>query len=112
MNHVEECFLAKPCRHNDGVHVPQEYVAGFPVTICGLCMNDCICKQLLSAGARGYKSGYDDAYWEGYEQGYDAALANGAAKPAKTYGEIQADFVIRQAEAITYFNQHGTGENP
>jgi hypothetical protein len=91
----------------------------------------CICKQLLSAGARGYKSGYDDAkavfevptgvwdeesydsgYWEGYETGYDAALANGAAKPPKTWTEIRADMVIRQAEAITYYNQHGTGENP
>ncbi len=89
MKHVEECFLAKPCRHNDGVHVPQEYVAGFPVTICGLCMNDCICKELLSAGARGYKSGYDDAYFDGYNDGYDSALSHRAC-----------------------FNQHGTGENP
>lgn len=109
MNHVEECFLAKPCRHNDGVHVPQEFVGGFPVTICGLCMNDCICKELLSAGARGYKAGNDDGYNEGYdegyERGYDAALAN----------HVCETFIVAPKEGFDWppdYNQHGQGENP
>lgn len=32
---------------------------------------------------------------------------------AKTWGQVQGEAVVRQAEAITYFNQHGKGlENP
>jgi len=63
----------------------------------------CICKQLLSAGARGYKSGYDDAYFDGYNDGYDAALASGAA------------MIVAPESGFDWppnFNQHGTGENP
>ena len=45
--HIMECFLAKPCRHNNGVHVMQESVANsIPVNFCGLCMDGCICEEL------------------------------------------------------------------
>ena len=39
--------------HNGKEHVMQGTVAGFPVTICGLCMDDCICDPLRKAFQRG-----------------------------------------------------------
>lgn len=51
--HLPECYLAKPCRSaEDGHHVSQEFVGGFPVTICGLCMSDCICSALRECESR------------------------------------------------------------
>jgi hypothetical protein len=47
IEHLPECFLGEPCRSNGGgEHIPQGTVAGFPVTICGMCMYDCICERL------------------------------------------------------------------
>ena len=51
--HLPDCFLGQPCRSNGGKeHVMQGTVAGFPVTICGLCMYDCICAALRACEAR------------------------------------------------------------
>jgi hypothetical protein len=59
-DHFPECYLRQPCRSNDGgEHVMQGTVAGFPVTICGLCLDDCICEQVLTAFHRGWKNGVD-----------------------------------------------------
>lgn len=70
MKHVKECYLAEPCRSSeDGQHVMQGTVAGIPVSICGLCMSDCICWRLLKAGGRGYKEGLDDGFVQGYNMG-------------------------------------------
>jgi hypothetical protein len=55
----------------------------------------CQCDRIRAAYHRGYEKGFGD----GHEQG-------------KTWMQIQGDAVIRQAEAITCFNQHGRGENP
>jgi hypothetical protein len=57
--HEPECFLAGPCRSNDGgEHIPQGTVAGFPVSICGMCMDDCICDRISKAEVRGFHRGY------------------------------------------------------
>lgn len=51
--HLPECPLFRPCRGNaNGNHIPQGTVAGIPVTICGMCMHDCICPALRACTVR------------------------------------------------------------
>lgn len=52
-DHLPECPLFRPCRGNaNGMHIPQGTVAGIPVTICGMCMHDCICPALRACTVR------------------------------------------------------------
>lgn len=53
IEHLPECPLFRPCRGNaNGMHIPQGTVAGIPVTICGMCMHDCICPALRACTVR------------------------------------------------------------
>lgn len=52
-DHLPECPLFRPCRGNaNGEHIPQGTIAGIPVTICGMCMHDCICPALRACTVR------------------------------------------------------------
>lgn len=52
-DHLPECPLFRPCRGNaKGMHIPQGTIAGIPVTICGMCMHDCICPALRACTVR------------------------------------------------------------
>lgn len=62
--HLPECPLGLPCQSGEPEHVRQETIAGIPVTICGLCMTDCICEQLRTARDRGYSEACDDGWGE------------------------------------------------
>jgi hypothetical protein len=94
MTHEPECFLGGPCRSNGGKeHVPQGTVAGFPVTICGLCMYDCICISLRAAYQRGRDGVFGDdwvdslsrEFHKGYTAGYNDH-ARSRAKAEAMYG--------------------------
>ena len=50
--HLPECLLGHPCQSGEPDHVMQGTIAGIPVTLCGLCMADCICDRLRACEQR------------------------------------------------------------
>ena len=80
--HLPECPLGQPCQSSEPDHVMQGTIAGIPVTVCGLCMADCICDRLRQARDRGYSEAMDDGWGEPEHIRQAVAAAIDAAREA------------------------------